>query len=163
MSTFFNFQPNNVGPFQFQPTLDGSQYTAIVPWNMSGARYYISLYTLSQVRLFTLPLIGSTDGMTIEAMSWAHGFVSVQTLRNHGYLMGSTIDLVIEGCVPVEYNGTFRALITGLDKFQYPLAGNPGQASLLGRSSYDINIAAGYFTTSKLVFRESNQVFEVSP
>ncbi len=39
--------------------------------------------------------------------------------------------------------------------FQKPLTGSP--------DGYDINIAAGYFFTSTLVYRDSTNNFEVSP
>lgn len=161
--TIIPFQPSNVGPFQFQPVLDDVQYNAVVGWNFVGERYYISLFTLSGERVFNLPVIGSVDGVPIEAIAWAHGFVNVQTTRNHGYLRGSTIDLVVRGNVPFGYNGIFRSLVTGFDTFQYPLAANPGESSQFGLSNYDINIAAGYFKDSRLVFRESSQQFEVTP
>lgn len=157
------FQPTNVGPFQFQATLDGDSYNAAITWNMVGKRYYVNLFSLDGVRIFTLPLIGSTDAVGIETISWSNGFVDVTTTARHGYLMGSTIDLTLSRFVPETYNGTVRAFITGLDTFQFPLAGDPGDASQLGLSNYDINIAAGYFKNSKLVFRESNQQFEITP
>lgn len=158
-----NFQPNNVSAFQFRLTLDGDQYTAIIMWNMVGRRWYINLFALDGTRIFTLPLIGSADAVAIETIAWANGFVNVTTVANHGYLMGATIDLTISRCVPEAYNGIVRAFVTGLDSFQYRLAGDPGDATQLGVSAYDINIAAGYFQTSKLAFRESNQQFEVTP
>src|SRR3974390_3393003 len=162
MASITPFQPTNVGPFQFQPTLDGDLYNAFIGWNMISRRYFISLFTLGGCRVFTLPVIGSTDGVPIQAISWDHGFVTVQTTSRHGYLMGMTVNLTIAGCVPDGYNGDIQALITGLDTFEYPLSADPGVASQFGLSNYDINIVAGYFN-SKMVFRQSNQNFEVTP
>lgn len=161
--TTFLFLPSSAGPFRFQPTLDDNQYTGVVTWNMVGERYYLSLFSLQGERVLTLPLIGSLDATPIQALSWAHGFVNATTLRRHGYTVGATMELVVRGCAPVEYNGTVRAFITGLDTFQYQIAGDPGVASQFGLVNYDINIVAGYFDTSKLVFRESAQAFEVTP
>ena len=60
MATIFvDFVPSASAPFQFQPTLDGAVYTAIVTWNLYGQRYYVNLYTLDGVRVLTIPLIGS--------------------------------------------------------------------------------------------------------
>jgi hypothetical protein len=59
MTTIFPFAPTQQGPFQFQPTLDGTTYTGVVTWNLFGQRYYLSLYALDGTRIFTLPLIGS--------------------------------------------------------------------------------------------------------
>jgi hypothetical protein len=44
----------------------------------------------------------------------------------------------------------------------YPLAQPPAEQPLkLGRATYDINLAGGYFVTSHLVFRQATQQFEV--
>ncbi len=59
MTTITPFTPSSQTPFQFQPELDGSLYTAIVTWCLFGRRYYINLFTLQGVRVFSLPLIGS--------------------------------------------------------------------------------------------------------
>lgn len=59
MTTVTPFTPSSQAPFQFQPELDGSLYTAIVTWNLFGRRYYLNLYTLQGTRVMTVPLIGS--------------------------------------------------------------------------------------------------------
>lgn len=59
MTTITPFTPTASAPFQFQPTLDGALYTAIVTWNVFGRRYYLNLYTLQGIRVFTVPLVGS--------------------------------------------------------------------------------------------------------
>ncbi len=59
MTTITPFTPSSTAPFQFQPTLDGSLYTAIVTWCLFGRRYYLNLFTLQGTRVFTMPLIGS--------------------------------------------------------------------------------------------------------
>lgn len=91
MTTFFSFTPSAIQAYQFQPTLDGNEYTIIVTWNVFGQRYYANCFSQEGARIFTLPLIGS------------------------------------------------------------PAAPNPG-----------ISLTAGYFA-STLIFRQQNQVFEVSP
>lgn len=59
MATITPFTPSAYSNFQFQPTLDGQTYTAVVNWNLYAQRYYFNLYTLSNERVFTLPLVGS--------------------------------------------------------------------------------------------------------
>jgi hypothetical protein len=40
----FPFTPNTSSPFQFQPTLGATLYTAFITWSLAGQRYYLSLY-----------------------------------------------------------------------------------------------------------------------
>lgn len=54
------FVPTTNAPFQFQLTLAGSDYTAIVTWNLFGARFWFNLYTVQGVRVVSLPLAGSS-------------------------------------------------------------------------------------------------------
>lgn len=161
--TTFPFLPSNTSLFQFQPTLDGNLYSASVPWNVAGQRYYIALFALDGTRVLTLPLVGSDNADPIESLSWHNGFVDAVTVRPHGYIVGKTIDLTILGCAPVAYNGRVRGWVTGRSSFQYPLAVDPGPAVQFGLADYVVDLTAGYFKDSRLVFRSSNATFEVSP
>ena len=51
MTTYVNFSPTPSQAFQFQLTLDGQAYLAIITWNIFGRRWYFNLYTLQQVLL----------------------------------------------------------------------------------------------------------------
>lgn len=53
------FTPSNNSNFQFQVTLDGSQYNIIVNWNIYGERYYVNIYDVNNTLVVCLPLIGS--------------------------------------------------------------------------------------------------------
>lgn len=59
MTTVIQFQPSALTAFQFQPTLDGDIYAAIVTWNLYGQRYYVNLSALDGTLIFAIPLIGS--------------------------------------------------------------------------------------------------------
>lgn len=59
MTKFIPFTPSPKSNFQFQATLDGKNYTCIINWNLFGQRYYLNIYTLRNVRILTIPLIGS--------------------------------------------------------------------------------------------------------
>jgi len=162
MTTYTHFLPTATAAFQFTPTLDGQQYTAVVTWNMVGRRYYISLFALNGIRILTLPVIGSVDAIPVQSASWANGFVTVVTEQPHGYILHDTVELTLSGMAPDAYNGTTQALITGQNEFQFPLNADPGDPTKLGIVNYNINITAGYFSSTSLVFRESSQQFEVS-
>ena len=64
--TTFPFIPSSTTPFEFQPTLDGLQYTAFVKWNVFGRRYYLELYQLDGTRVLTIALIGSPNDADIN-------------------------------------------------------------------------------------------------
>lgn len=65
MSTF-PFIPSTNAPFEFQPTLDGLQYSVFVTWNIFGRRYYINVFQLDGTRILTTPLIGSPNDYDIN-------------------------------------------------------------------------------------------------
>jgi hypothetical protein len=90
MTTFVQFKPSPYANFQFNPTLDGTSYTATCTWNTYAPRYYINIYDNYGTLIVTNPLIASPD-------------------------------------------------------------------------DFDINLVYGYFQTSKLVYRESSNSFEITP
>ena len=259
MATFFPFQPSPTAPFQFTPTLDGTQYNAVVTWNVYG-RWYLSLYDLSGNLVVATPVVPSGDpqplappsmtetiasmtwsstnggtvavvmtdptiynlGDTVEiqgatnsgtagdgavngaftintfadashftflltapagaigtiggspevvvptfALTWSNdtgtGLVSAHTASPHGFDLGVPVDLVVANETPSGYNGSFRCNVTGASTFTYPLAVNPGQEAVVGTYGCEQNLVAPYFTTSSLVYRESQVRFEVTP
>ena len=163
MTTTYPFVPNIQAPFQFNPTLDGTIYAATVKFNWSGQRWFIELDELTGDEVFNLPLIGSTNAVAAQSASWAFGTATVVTELPHNLLVYATVPLVISGFTPAGYNGVVQAFIVDNFTVQYPLATDPGAPSGLGSVDFSVNIAAGYFTTSRLVYRESNNTFEVSP
>lgn len=163
MTTVTPFTPSSTALFQFQPTLDGQAYTAITTTNLFGQRYYINLYATDGTWIFTQPLIGSPSAIALEAVSWANGSAIATTSLPHGYAIGSAINLTISGCAPDAYNGRVQALVIDAVTLSWPLPAPQMVASQLGGVSYDIDMAAGYFQTSTLVFRDGSQQFEVTP
>jgi len=59
VTNVIRFTPSNNSNFQFQVTLDGSQYNIIVNWNIYGERYYVNIYDVNNTLVVCLPLIGS--------------------------------------------------------------------------------------------------------
>jgi len=66
MTTYFQYQENNSSNFQFQPTLDGQVYNAVVTYNIFGKRNYLTITDLRNNLIFSLPVIGSPDGFDIS-------------------------------------------------------------------------------------------------
>lgn len=163
MTTYIPFVPNVQGPFTFQPVLDGITYAASVRWNTAAQRWYLTVVQLDGARVVTLPLISSPSGAAIENVVWANGTVTIKTATPLGYQIGTTVQLTVTGCVPVALNATWSALITDIDTFTFALTGDPGDATQLGRATYNINMVASYFSTSVLVYREDTTTFEVTP
>ena len=70
--------------------------------------------------------------ITLTALSWAASVVTATTSVPHGYPIGQTINLIISSAAPAGYNGTFACTITSTTQFTYPLAVNPGTATVYG-------------------------------
>ncbi len=157
-----SFTPSSQAAFAFQPTLDQQSYNAVVPTNLFGQRFYLSLTKPNGAPLVNLPLVGSPIGITIQALTWAHGIVTATTQVPHGYRIGSRINLTMTGCVPAVFNGSIQMLVTGPQTLTWLIPTDPGLATVLGVVSYDINLVGGYFTSSKLVYRIPSQNFEVT-
>ena len=165
MTTYTDFVPNGAAPFAWQPTLDGAVYNAVVVWNLFGQRWYLSLSDLSGDLVLLIALAGSEIGVAVQSLTWddLNLVVDVVTAIPHGYAVGQTLDLTLSGNAPAVFNGIFKCLVTGPDTFTFPMAADPGAPTLLGAATYDVNLVAGYFTTSALIYRTANAQFEVSP
>jgi len=61
-----NFNPSPKSNFTFNVTMDNVKYNCICSWNMFGQRYYISMFNVNGLRIFTLPIISSPQGYNID-------------------------------------------------------------------------------------------------
>ena len=61
MAVIIPFNPSQNAVFEFSPFLDGVTYSASTTWNIYSQRYYLNIYTVNQVLIFSLPLIASPD------------------------------------------------------------------------------------------------------
>lgn len=163
MTTYVQFSPSTLGPFQFTATLDGNNYNCTITWNLFRRGWYLNCYDLSNNLIFSEPLISSPAAFLIQTITWASNLVTVETETPHGIPLGNVAQFTIAGCTPSAYNGVVRALATGPSTFTYPLAGNPGLISVAGSVQRNQNLAGGYFQTSTLVYRESTGNIEISP
>jgi hypothetical protein len=167
MTTYYNFAPSTAAPYQFQPVLDGQTYNATVPWLLFGRRYYLNLSAVDGTPIWYGAVVGSPTGFSIVDLVWANGRVTATTLVPHGLRIASTVSLNVSGCAPDTYNGLIEAYITGPSSFSYAIATDPGAASVFGSASQDINLIGGVPNisdvafTSRLVFRQASQQFEV--
>jgi hypothetical protein len=162
MTTYTQFTPSLTQVFSFRPALDGTTYNITIPWSLFGQRYYVTCRTLGGALVFSMPLIGSPAGVNVQGATWEQSTATITAATPHGFKVGSIINLTIYGMAPDAYNGTFACKIINDTQFTFPLNSFPGEVSTLGSVQYNINLAAGYFT-STLVYREQNRVFEVTP
>lgn len=77
MSTFYDFVPLPAAPSQFNFTLDGKSYLAVINWNIYGERWYMSLYDSAGTRIMTVPLTGSYVG---KPLSLTAGYFTSQVI-----------------------------------------------------------------------------------
>lgn len=77
MATFTPFVPTTAAPFQFNPTLDGQVYLAVITWNIFGRRFYLNVYTLGNVLVCAVPMVGSPTGYDISLVA---GYFATSTL-----------------------------------------------------------------------------------
>lgn len=168
MTTIINFAPSAVQPFQFSPTLDGQQYNAIITWNIfrgpsnSTFGFYLNLYDLSGNLIVSRALSGSAIGLNLQALTWSNGIATAVTVTPHNYKIGKSIPLAIAGAAPDGFNTLAQCYIVGPSSFTYPMATNPGAATVFGSVSFEINLVGGLFT-SRLIYRVANRQFEVNP
>jgi hypothetical protein len=159
----FPFTESILQPYTFNPTMDQRVVAARVVWSLFGKRYYLRMSELTGTPIFLLPVIGSLEGFSVLSLNWLRGQVYMTTTYPHDYRVGSTLILTIRGCAPNGYNGRTRAYIPNPRQIIYNQPIYPGQPLQFGFVNYDINIAAGYFNTSRIVYRTANRQFEVSP
>jgi len=68
----------------------------------------------------------------ITSLTWATNVVTVTTTTAHGIPSGDTVQIVIAGCTPTGYNGTFAGTSTGTNTVTYPQITDPGTETTLG-------------------------------
>lgn len=70
--------------------------------------------------------------LAITSLTWTSSVVTVTTAATHGFTPADVFPITIAGVTAAGYNGTFSATITGASTFTYPLASNPGTATIPG-------------------------------
>lgn len=68
----------------------------------------------------------------ITSLIWSGGVVTASTTSPHNLPQGEVIKLQVVGAVPIAYNGTYLATVTGQNTFTYPLVSNPGSETSPG-------------------------------
>jgi hypothetical protein len=69
VAQFIPFTPSPVAAPSFLLTLDGQQYTAVITWNLFGRRFYLNVYTLSNVLVLAKAAVGSNLSQPINLVT----------------------------------------------------------------------------------------------
>lgn len=120
-------------------TVSVSQQVASAPSALQGTGALISqgATTLSTLGIKFLTQISDLSTViktpiAITSISWSTGTVTVTTASAHTIPSGTTVQGVISGASPTNYNGTFPCTYISATSFSYPLASNPGSQTALG-------------------------------
>jgi hypothetical protein len=174
VTTFIDFAPPPNRPFTFQPELDGETYQATVTWCLFGQRWLLNLFDPNGERVLTSAVVGSDAGIGTVSLVWDGRAKRVKiTLDSpHRQPLGQVTQITVRGVHPASYNGTRLAYITGPMTMTYEQATDPdpsspddGSPAIVQGAVFrgDVNLVAGYFEISSLVFRQSTSQFEVEP
>ena len=86
-------------------------------------------------------ITGSVPEIAVTGIVWAAGVVTV-TQNAHGYSTGNTIRL--SGFTPAGYNSEYVITVTGANAYTFPLAADPGAATVLGTAAVASAIWSGF-------------------
>lgn len=144
-------------------TVNVSQTIAEAPSTLQGTGAFISQGGTSAAA-GTLTLLTSladlspviTAPKALTSLVWSGSVVTVTTTAPHGWTTALVFPVVIAGCTPDGYNGTFTATVTGASTFTYPLVANPGSITTAGTvtigSAVEVNaMATTFFAQSSSV------------
>jgi hypothetical protein len=174
MTTVVPFIPSNINPYEFAATLDGNDYKIIVTWNVSAQRFYINVNDSNGAWITTVPLITTPPARRLASVVFnPFQLVLEVTMVDPttwpiplppdalATAPGTIVDYTLEGFTPTTYNGLYRGMHINPIKFTVPMSTDPGPVNIMGFLSRRLNMVAGVFKTSTLVYR--NGAFEVDP
>ena len=103
------------------------------------------------------------DGAVVGTLTNATTTATATTNTPHNLTSGDTI--VMTGCTPSDYNGTFVVTVTGTASFEYTMLADPGgDATVIGSYVYDgwgaIGSGSGTIVGGPII--ENNQVISVN-
>ena len=175
MTTLVPFVPSNMSAPSFAAILDGATYNVVLTWNISAKRYYVNIYDNAGTWIVTTPLVTTPTGEAIASVSYdtAIGVITATKVAGLWKKPGTMVDYTLSGFDPASLNGLRRCLTvrppaiqedgSGVryEAFTFPFPSDPGTVAILGSANRLMNMVAGVFKQSTLVYR--NGSFEVSP
>jgi hypothetical protein len=163
VTTVVPFSRSTIVTPQYSVVLDGVSYTVLVTWNVSAQRYYVNIYGNNKTLIVCRPLVQTSHSNPITDIYYDQNLgVMIVTLLNYIYRpIGQIIKYTLENFNPSILNGTINALTLSMNQFSFPIDNDPGAIITLGSAGRYMDMAAGYFQNSTLIFR--NNAFEVNP
>lgn len=161
MSTVIQFTPSTTAPFQFSPVIAGTQYNAVVTWNVWEERYYLNLYNTSGTLVLAVPVVATGPKLS-ATMTWTSagfgGVATALTAAPHNVPVGQLANVYISQ-TGTAYDGAWQALATGANTMTWSLA-NPNQSQpLAGQLSFPLNIVAA-LGAGWMIFNYADMTFE---
>jgi hypothetical protein len=174
MTTVVPFLPSNIKTYEFLVKLDGLDCKITTTWNVSAQRFYINVYQVDGSWIVTVPVISSPPSRSIQSVKFNPFQLVLEVVMvppelwpiplSPGGLAttpGTIMDYTLEGFSPNTYNGIFRGTHINGNLFTVPMANDPGSLTVTGFVSRKLNMIAGVFQTSTLIYR--NNAFEIGP
>jgi len=148
----FNTLPK--GPLSFVVTMDGAPYSASVTWNIQG-RWYLTLTDRFGNRVTTVAVVESPPFSTLAGASWdgVAQRLTLTTALPHGFRLGSMVVQTVRGATPDALNGQWAMRVDSPTTLSFPMVSDPGAISAPGSYGRDVDLTAGYFMSSVLVYR----------
>lgn len=159
----FPFQPSALQNFVFNPVLDGVTYVATIEWNVFGQRWYLRLNDNSGNLVLYKAVVSSADPLPLASLSWSGGTATATTSAPLGLPLGSQAALLLAGSTPDGYNGLVLATVTGPSAFTFELDADPGSLVQLGSYGGVVDLTAGLFQVSKLLYLNATGSFVTVP
>lgn len=103
------------------------------------------------------PLLAT--GQTITALTWLSSVATITVSGGHGFHVGDTFPIIVSGATPAGYNGTFNGTIASATTITYPLATNPGTATVFGKVTDGDVTELGAMATTYFAQGSSNSVY----
>jgi hypothetical protein len=157
VTTYVPFVPTTDQPFQFNATFDGSPYTVVVTVNFFRApqpAYYINILAADGSLIVARPLIGSPSWIAAPLTTQQGNYIGATDVPYSYIGVGATI--VSVNATP----GTTVGFADGVAlAMTAPAIATGTDAN--AQFSNDINLLAGYFRATTLVYRADTVTFEV--
>lgn len=114
---------------------------------------YSLLYQFADLEPLLAPAVG------ISTLSWDANIVTMTTVNPHNLPIGQDIGIVISGCTPTGYNGSFTATVVDTTTLTYTLATNPGSATVFGTFILESQVELVAMATTFFAQGNANSVY----
>jgi hypothetical protein len=138
-TTLTTFSPSANAPVEFNPTLAGSTYTALITWNAVSGYYYLTLSDSNGNPLISL-LMAESGPQIPALLSWADGLATVVCAQAHNVPVGELANVRVANS-DSDFDGNVQVLSVSATTLTFTLPANPNEpAPIDGTVSFDVNL-----------------------